>query len=260
MALPNGWKSKSNVEIFPAFSPDGSGTSSPSSLIEESFSSGCEVIDTIENGKIRCAEENIQISVTNTESKLIKRKKSKSNVAMIIKELVVGEVGVNAPTASMRNTIKPSEANNAGETMPKGWKSGMNEDENVPKGWKDGKPATPASSSRRKWGKLTKKEIISNKKSCHNIQGMFLKKMEHLPSVSVTLGEGQESILLGPEGDGQTSSLLGATASKYSTFVQPLGSPEKPLSTRRGFTNFTNITNRKKKEGFFIVVNNNRSK
>ena len=111
---------------------------------------------------------------------------------------------MNTPTASQRNIVKPVVS---------------------------AKPATPASSKRRVRGKLSQKEIREMKISCHNIQGMFKKNLEQLPTVSVTREDGQQITPLGPIAD--------LDLEIQCTAVQSVGSPGEPLCTRAGFNNIT---------------------
>ena len=67
--------------------------------------------------------------------------------------------------------------------------------------------------------------------SCHNIEGMFKKKLEKLPAVSVTTEDGQQSTPLGPIAD--------LSSEVQCTGVQSMGSPGEPLCTRAGFSNIT---------------------
>jgi hypothetical protein len=117
---------------------------------------------------------------------------------------VRGEGGVNTPTASQRNIVKPVVS---------------------------AKQATQASSKRRVRGKLSEKEIRENKISCHNIRGMFIKNLEHLPTVSVTREDGKQITPLGPIAD--------LDLEIQCTAVQSVGSPGEPLCTRAGFKNIT---------------------
>ena len=133
-----------------------------------------------------------------------------------IKEPVKGVGGVNTPTASTRNIVK---------SVP--------EDTSLPNGWKKSSagPDNPASGKRRVRGKLSVKEVKEMKMSCHNIEGMFKKKLEKLSAVSVTTKNGQQSTPLGPIAD--------LSSEVQCTGVQSVGSPCEPLCTRDGFNSIT---------------------
>ena len=87
---------------------------------------------------------------------------------------------LNTPSASKRNTFM---------NVP--------EDKAVPGGWREPSATTggPAKGKRRIRGKLSVKEIKEMKKSCHNIEGMFLN--QKLPTIKVTSEDVQHNTSLG---------------------------------------------------------------
>ena len=121
---------------------------------------------------------------------------------------------VNTPTTSKRNIV-----------------TDVPEDKAVPGGWMESPTTTgdPAKGKRRVRGKLSVKEIQEMKKSCHNIEGMFLK--QKLPTIKVTAEDVQHNTSLGP-----SATLV---SSKECTGVQSVHSPGKPLCTRAGLSNIT---------------------
>ena len=121
---------------------------------------------------------------------------------------------VNTPSASKSNTFM---------NVP--------EDKAVPGGWMESPTTTgdPAKGKRRVRGKLSVKEIQEMKKSCHNIEGMFLK--QKLPTIKVTAEDVQHNTSLGP-----SATLV---SSEECTGVQSVHSPDKPLCTRAGLSNIT---------------------